>query len=89
MSEPEIFSSIATAGLPALLMAIAIRYLMKANEKQAESNERLIARLDQERSERLDAMEAHIQACDKDRNELRQQLMRVLGMGSGELRAKS
>lgn len=69
---PDIWESLARAGLPALLMACAVWWLQKSNRE-------LVSALNNERSERLDAMENHIQACDTDRKELRDMLLRHLG----------
>lgn len=68
----EIWESIARAGLPALLMALAVWWLQKTNRE-------LVGALNAERSERLDAMESHIANCDTDRKELRDMLLRHLG----------
>lgn len=68
---PEIWNQIAAAGLPALLMAVAVWYLQK-------SNNALVVELNKERSERLDAMEKHIEDCDMDRKQLRDMLIKHL-----------
>jgi uncharacterized protein (DUF305 family) len=68
----DIWQSLASAGLPALLMGIAVWYLQRGNTS-------LVAALNAERSERLDGMEAHIVACDADRLELRNMLLHHLG----------
>lgn len=68
---PEIWQSIASAGLPSLLMAVAVWWLQKGNAH-------LVNELNKERSERLDAMEAHITDCDQDRKELRTMLINHL-----------
>lgn len=68
---PEIWQSIASAGLPSLLMAVAVWWLK-------ESNQKLLNELNKERSERLDSMEAHITDCDADRKELRTMLINHL-----------
>lgn len=68
----EIWESLARAGLPALLMALAVWWLQKTNRE-------LVGALNTERSERLDAMEGHIANCDTDRKELRDMLLRHLG----------
>jgi len=72
MPAADIWESIARAGLPALLMALAVWWLQKTNRE-------LVGALNSERSERLDAMEQHIVACDADRKELRNMLLRHLG----------
>ena len=72
MPDLDIWSSIARAGLPALLMALAVWWLQKTNRE-------LVGALNTERSERLDAMESHIENCDTDRRELRDMLLRHLG----------
>lgn len=82
--EIDIWKQIAAAGLPALLMAVAVWYLHKANQKQGENQDKLIARLDQERGERLDFMEGHIKACDEDRQDLRKELLRVALLHRGD-----
>lgn len=69
---PEIWQSIASAGLPALLMACAVWWLQKGNRE-------LVVELNRERSERLDGMEGHISECDNDRKELRNMLLHHLG----------
>lgn len=68
---PEIWNQIASAGLPALLMAIAVWYLQKGNNE-------LVKELNRERSERLDTMERHIKDCDDDRKQLRDMLIKHL-----------
>lgn len=68
----SIWEAVATAGLPALLMAMAVWWLQKSNRE-------LVGALNTERSERLDAMEKHIGECDFDRKELRNMLLRHLG----------
>ena len=68
---PDIWNSIAAAGLPALLMGVAVWWLTR-------SNSQLITELNKERSERLDGMESHIQECDRDRKELRDMLIKHL-----------
>lgn len=66
---PEIWNQIAAAGLPALLMAVAVRWLTR-------SNTHLVKELNKERSERLDTMEKHIKDCDDDRKQLRDMLIK-------------
>jgi hypothetical protein len=61
---PELWNQIATAGLPSLLMAVAVWWLQKGNNQ-------LVHELNKERSERLDVMEKHIAECDDDRKILR------------------
>ena len=68
---PEIWNQIASAGLPALLMAVAVWYLQKGNNE-------LVKELNRERSERLDTMERHIKDCDDDRKQLRDMLIKHL-----------
>lgn len=68
---PEIWNQIAAAGLPALLMAVAVWWLQKGNTS-------LVNELNKERSQRLDAMEAHIKDCDDDRRNLRDMLIKHL-----------
>jgi len=68
---PEIWNQIASAGLPALLMAVAVWYLQKGNNE-------LVKELNRERSERLDSMEQHIKDCDEDRKQLRDMLIKHL-----------
>lgn len=69
---PDIWTSIASAGLPSLLMAVAVWWLSKGNQQ-------LVAALNAERNERLDSMETHIRDCDADRKDLRNMLLRHLG----------
>lgn len=68
---PELWQQIASAGLPALLMAAAVWWLQKSNRE-------LVGELNKERSERLDLMEQHIKDCDNDRRELRDMLIKHL-----------
>jgi hypothetical protein len=68
---PELWNQIASAGLPALLMAVAVWYLQKGNNE-------LVKELNRERSERLDTMEKHIRDCDDDRKQLRDMLIKHL-----------
>ncbi len=68
---PEIWNQIAAAGLPALLMGVAVWWLTR-------SNTQLVTELNKERSERLDTMEKHIKDCDDDRKQLRDMLIKHL-----------
>lgn len=68
---PEIWNQIAAAGLPALLMAVAVWWLTRSNTE-------LVKELNRERSERLDTMEGHIKDCDEDRKQLRDMLIKHL-----------
>jgi hypothetical protein len=68
---PDIWNQIASAGLPALLMAVAVWWLIKGNNQ-------LVNELNRERSERLDKMERHVDECDRDRKELRDMLIKHL-----------
>lgn len=68
----DIWQSLASAGLPALLMGIAVWWLQRGNSS-------LITALNTERSDRLDSMESHIVECDTDRKELRNMLLHHLG----------
>ena len=63
---------------------IGIRYLLQSLKEQRDSNSALLAQLSQERNERLDAMEAHIERCeshikecDADRQNLRLELVKL------------
>lgn len=64
----SLVQGIGTAGLPALMMAMAVWYLQKSNRE-------LITQLNTERDERLTTMEKHMDVCDKERGELRSQLI--------------
>lgn len=68
--EIDIWKQLAAGGLPALLMGVALWYLVK-------NNNGLIMQLNGERSARLDTMEGHIKECDADRKELRVELLRL------------
>ena len=68
---PEIWNQIAAAGLPALLMGVAVWWLTRSNTE-------LVNELNKERSERLDTMEGHIKDCDEDRKQLRDMLIKHL-----------
>jgi hypothetical protein len=68
----EVWEQIASNGLPSLLMAIAVWWLQKGQRE-------LVMELNKERSERIDALEAHVETCDKDRMDLRNLLLRHLG----------
>lgn len=68
---PDIWNQIASAGLPALLMGVAVWWLIKGNNQ-------LVHELNRERSERLDKMEKHVEDCDRDRKELRDMLIKHL-----------
>jgi hypothetical protein len=68
---PDIWNQIASAGLPALLMGVAVWWLIKGNNQ-------LVHELNRERSERLDRMEKHVEDCDRDRKELRDMLIKHL-----------
>ena len=61
---PELWNQIAAAGLPSLLMSVAVWWLQKGNNQ-------LVQELNKERTERLDVMEKHIKECDDDRKILR------------------
>ena len=76
----DIWESLARAGLPALLMALAVWWLQRTNRE-------LVGALNNERSDRLDAMEQHIANCDTDRKELRDMLLRHLGATHSTLSA--
>lgn len=69
--SPDIWNAIASAGLPALLMGVAVWWLTR-------SNSQLITELNKERSERLDTLEKHIEDCEKDRKDLRDILIKHL-----------
>lgn len=69
--HPELWNQIASAGLPAILMSVAVWWLQKGNTQ-------LVNQLNQERSERLDKMEKHVDECDRDRKELRDMLIKHL-----------
>lgn len=71
MLPPDIWNALASAGLPAILMGVAVWWLTR-------SNSQLISELNKERTERLDAMETHIAECDRDRKELRDMLIKHL-----------
>lgn len=79
---PALWESIASAGLPALLMGAAVYWLQKSNRE-------LVGALNAERSERLDSMEEHIHECDSDRKELRTILFKHLGATHETLSVKS
>lgn len=66
---PELLNQLASAGLPAVLMACAVWWLQKGNTQ-------LVQELNRERSERLDRMEKHVEDCDRDRKELRDMLIK-------------
>jgi hypothetical protein len=68
---PDLWNQIASAGLPALLMGVAVWWLIKGNNQ-------LVHELNRERSERLDKMEKHVDECDRDRKELRDMLIKHL-----------
>ncbi len=68
---PEIWNQIAAAGLPALLMGVAVWWLTRSNTE-------IVKELNKERSERLDAMEGNIKDCDEDRKQLRDMLIKHL-----------
>ena len=68
---PEIWNQIAAAGLPALLMGVAVWWLTRSNTE-------LVKELNKDRSERLDTMEGHIKDCDEDRKQLRDMLIKHL-----------
>lgn len=73
MTPPfDIWQPLASAGLPALLMGIAVWWLQRGNSS-------LVAALNAERSDRLDGMEERIRDCDTDRRDLRNMLLTHLG----------
>ena len=70
----SIWTSLLSAGLPAVLLALAVKWLSAGNKV-------LINQLNEERGERLDAMEKHISklqersdSCERDRLELHKQV---------------
>ena len=65
-----LLQQLASAGLPALLMAIAVWWLQK-------SNSNIISAYNKERSERLDMMEQHMRSCDEDRRRISDKLSAV------------
>ena len=74
----EIIDLLAPSGLHAILLGIAVWWLSRSNTE-------LVRELNRERSERLDGMEQHIQRCekhiedcDRDRKELREQIFRLM-----------
>jgi hypothetical protein len=74
----SIWTAIISAGLPAILLALAVRYLSTGNNV-------LVEQLNKERGERLDAMEGHITKlqersdnCERDRLELHKQVAVLL-----------
>ena len=74
----NIWTSLISAGLPAVLLALAVRYLSTGNTA-------LIRELNEERKERLDTMEEHItrlqersDGCERDRLELHKQIAVLL-----------
>ena len=70
---PGVWEQLASAGLPALLMACAVWWLQKGNRE-------LVMELNKERSERIDTLENHVVNCDRDRVELRNMLLKHLGV---------
>lgn len=64
----SLVQGIGSAGLPCVMMAVVVWYLQKSNRE-------LITQLNTERDERLTTMESHMEACDKERSELRGQLL--------------
>ena len=76
--EIDLWKQIAAAGLPAVLMAVAVWYLVRGNNG-------LITQLNSERSAHLNLMETHMSECDADRKELRFELLRLARLaGSSE-----
>jgi hypothetical protein len=72
MPTPDIWNELASAGLPALLMAMAVWWLQKSNRE-------LLTELNRERTDRLDLMQEQIAKCENDRAKLWSTLMRHLG----------
>lgn len=72
MPTPDIWNELASAGLPALLMALAVWWLQKSNRD-------LLTELNRERTDRLDLMQEQIRNCEQDRAKLWNTLMRHLG----------
>lgn len=70
MSELMI-QTLAPAGLPAVLMGVAIIWLKN-------SNAALVMEMNRERIERLDRMQEQITECERDRKELRDMLVKHL-----------
>lgn len=63
-----LMQGIGAAGLPAVLMAVAVWYLQKTNGA-------LITQLNAERKDQLTLLSAHVAACDAERAELRGKLL--------------
>lgn len=74
-----VWQQIASAGLPSLLMAIAVWWLQK-------NCSQMVAVLNQERSERLDMMESHVKECEEDRKRINEKVF-DLAEKIGELKA--
>lgn len=81
---PQLLESLGTAGLPALLMFLAIRWLVAGNKEERQGNKDLMLMLNQERTDRIEALEGevrsckdHIRECDADRHNLRTELLRL------------
>ena len=72
MPPPDLWNELASAGLPALLMAMAVWWLQKSNRE-------LLTELNRERTDRLDLMQEQITKCEDDRAKLWQALMRHTG----------
>ncbi|MEY4442984.1 MAG: hypothetical protein RL442_1984 [Pseudomonadota bacterium] len=72
MPPPDLWNELASAGLPALLMAMAVWWLQKSNRE-------LLTELNRERTDRLDLMQEQIAKCEDDRAKLWQALMRHIG----------
>lgn len=79
---PEFWSGLAEKGVTFILMAVAIRWLVVRGEKTDAASQAsikdLVTELHRERSERIDALETHVELCDTDRRELRDMLINHL-----------
>ena len=73
-----IWKGAAASGLPLLMLIYAIRWLQGNNRE-------LITELNNERKERLNLLEEHVSECDRDRTDLRQQIINL--MQSGQIQA--
>lgn len=76
---PEFWTAIAEKGVTFVIMSIAIKWLVNRGEKQDAASQAsikdLVTELHKERSERIDALEQHVELCDTDRRQLRDMLI--------------
>lgn len=63
----QLMNGLVSAGLPCLLLACALWWMHKESEKRQATTQKYLDALNEERSERIGALETHAIECDKER----------------------